>query len=168
MATKTHSKPTRAVGHVAAIVAVALVLPVGGASEAWATAGPAAYPVGVSSNDPTSTTVQYPTAAQIAAHEGRSSVDRRPQGSAEFPTARQLARHEGRLPESPSSTTSVVAPSSDGSGDTLAIVLLGGSLVAGLGAFSFVVARKRRSPDPLDGSLRDAPVSADPAPGSRH
>jgi hypothetical protein len=41
-------------------------------------------------------TVQFPTARQVAMHEGRSSASST-HAAVQFPTARQIAMHEGRL-----------------------------------------------------------------------
>ena len=78
-------------------------------------------------------------------HEGRLAPSTQPQ----FPTARQVAMHEGTLAENPPAAAS--APPSDGNSDTLLIVLSGAALLAILAATGFVVgvrARTRRSLQP--------------------
>jgi hypothetical protein len=85
-----------------------------------------------------------PTVKQIAIHEGRLPAAQPSVKASQFPTARQIAMHEGRLPENLSPATAAVAPSSDGNGDTAAIVLFSVALLAGLGSVGVVVARRAR------------------------
>jgi len=89
-------------------------------------------------------TPQFPSMTQIAAHEGRPSANHQLVYASGFPTARQIAMHEGRLPENLPPTATAVAPSSDGNGNTLAIVLFSAALLAALGSVGFVVARRAR------------------------
>ena len=92
-----------------------------------------------------STQRQFPSARQVAMHEGRLA----PSTQRQFPSARQVAMHEGTLAENPTAAAS--SPPSDGNSDTLLIVLSGAALLAVLGATGFVVgvrARTRRSLQP--------------------
>ena len=112
------------------LAAASLLIPAAAAGETQSTQAP-----------------QFPTARQIAMHEGRLAPSTQPQ----FPTARQVAMHEGRLAPSTNVPAAASASPSDGNSDTLLIVLSGAALLAVLGATGFVVgvrARTRRSLQP--------------------
>jgi hypothetical protein len=83
----------------------------------------------------------FPTARQIAQHEGRLGHS----AGVPLPTSRQVLMHEGRLATNPPAAAPSGAPASGGSGEGALIAgVAGGSLIL-LAAGGFVVSRRVRS-----------------------
>jgi hypothetical protein len=101
------------------------------------------------------TVPQFPTVAEIAAHEGGTAPNVQP-AAPRYPTARQIAVHQGGLPESSPATA---AASTGGKDNTTAIVLIGAALAIGFGGFGFVAGRRSRAHAVRVGGV-DSPLSS--------